>query len=510
MDSDTDLLRRFAMTGEEAAFSLLVARHAGMMQGVAVRCTGDHALAEEVTQTVLSILVRKARSLQHECVAGWLQRTTFLEARNARRKAARYRHTLSRFGGMPSLAPAPVAGAVESPDEEILHHLDEALTRLPARNRQLVVLRFYERKSVGEIAEATGTNHEACKKQIQRSVHRLGDLLRRRGLVTTSGSLCSLMAAQCFHAAPARAATLAAATAASQATPSVVPFFIHLMNTNAIIKTSAVVLVLAAIPAAVMWQREEAPKDKPQEQQVSQSTASAHADTRAARPQADESAATKSSVVRKPSAPVQPKDHAIADTPVDFALQIRSVLKGEVSEDEQLAFWQAVKSGDKLDRLIGEMQKTTADDASDVDSRLTLGLAYVAKIWSMPDGPEKAIWAGKAEGVWREVLTVDPQNWEAQRNIATSYSRYPDFLNKTGAAISEYEKTIAIQESSAQPRKEFANSYLEMARLQVKTGDPASALSTLERGAAAHPDNAAITSQLETIKRSYKFEAPHE
>lgn len=511
MDSDTDLLRRFATTGEEEAFSLLVARHTGMMRGVAIRCTQDHALAEEVTQTVFGILVRKARTLQHECLAGWLQRTTFLEARNARRKAARYRQTLLRFGGLPVTAPAPPAGPAATPDEEILHYLDEALTRLPARNRQLVVLRFYESKSVGEIAAATGTNHEACKKQIQRSIHRLGDLLRRKGLVTTSGSLASLMAAQCFHTAPVRAATLAAATAAatSPATPSVLPFFLHLMNTNVIIKTSAVILVIAAIPAAVMWQRDDAPKTSP-ERGAQQAPMASQADVRAARPQSDEPAPTKSTVIRKPVAAAQPQDHVIADTPSDFALQIRSVLKGEVSEDEQLAFWQAVKTGDKLDRLIGELKQTAADEAGDVDSRLTLGLAYVAKIWSMPDGPEKAIWAGKAEGVWREVLAVDPQNWEAQRNIATSYSRYPDFLNKTGAAISEYEKTLSLQESAAEPRKEFANSYLEMARLQVKTGDPGSALSTLERGAAAHPDNAAIASQLETIKRSYKFEAPHE
>lgn len=499
MDSDTDLLRRFAMTGEEAAFSLLVARHAGMMRGVAVRCTGDHALAEEVTQTVFSILVRKARTIQHECLAGWLQRTTFLEARNARRKATRYRHTLSRLGGMLPAVTAPAS----TPDEEILHYLDEALTRLPARNRELVVLRFYERKSVGEIAAATGTNHEACKKQIQRSIHRLGDLLRRHGVVTTSGSLASLMAAQCFSAAPARAATLAAATA--KATPSVSSLALYLMNTNAVLKTSAVILVLAAIPAAVMWQRGDGPPPKPQQPQPTVATQGNARPT--GTPPIEEASPTKSSAIRKPAVAAHPEDHAIADTPADFATQIRSVLKKEVSEEEQLAFWQAVKSGEKLDRLIGELQQATTAEAGDVDSRLTLGLAYVAKIWSMPDGPEKAIWAGKAEGVWKEVLAVAPDNWEAQRNISFSYSRYPEFLNKTGDAITEYERTLDLQEAAPQSRKEFADSYLEMARLQIKTGDPGSALSTLERGAAAHPDNTSISKQLEVIKRSYKFEA---
>jgi RNA polymerase sigma factor (sigma-70 family) len=494
MDSDTDLLRRFATTGEEAAFSLLVARHAGMMQGVAVRCTEDHALAEEVTQTVFTILVRKARTLEHECLVGWLHRTTFLEARNARRKASRYQRALQRFGG--------TTGCLEStPAEGILPYLDEALTRLPARYRQLVVLRFYERKSVSQIAAETGTNEQACKKQIQRSIHRLGDLLRRRGVVTTSGSLLTLMAAQSFTASHAPAATIVAA--AIKAPPSLFPLALFLMNTHTILKTSAVVLVLVAIPAAVLWQRDDATTAVPHPSSEAKQTT-----VRPTRTVLTGHPPTKSAAIRNPSVAGQSNDQGIADTPSDFAAQIRSVLSGKVSAEDQLAFWQSIKSGGKLDELIGELQETTLSATDDVDSRLTLGLAYVAKIWSLPDGPEKALWAGKAEGVWKEVIALEPQNWEAQRNIAFSYSRYPEFLNKTSDAITEYEQTLALQEAAPKPSTEYANSYLEMSRLQIKVGDPVSALSTLQRGAAAHPDNALIAKQLEVIKSSYKFETP--
>lgn len=498
METDSELLRRFANTGEEAAFSLLVTRHAGMVQGVAVRCTRDRSLAEEVTQTVFTILVRKARSLQHECLAGWLQRTTFLEAGNARRKAARYQYALSRMADTPSVLP----GAQSGPAEEVLNHLDESLARLPARTRHLVVLRFYEGKDLGEIAAETGTNHEACKKQIQRSIHRLGDLLRRKGVMTTSGSLASLLAAECFSAASAPAATIAAA--AIKTTPLQLPFLLYLMNTNALLKTSAVVLVLAAIPAAVMWQsKDEAGHAKAMPPVAADSAPRSTPSSLAGQP------IGRSSSVRKSALAASSPDDVIAGTAADFSAQIRSVLKGEVSEDEQLAFWQSVKSSEKLDRLIRDLQQSTASDPSDVDSRLSLGLAYVAKIWSMPDGPEKAIWAGKAEGVWKEVIAVAPQNWEAQRNLAFSYSRYPDFLNKSSDAIAEYERTLTLQEAAPSSNKEFANSYLEMARLQLKTGNPGNALATLERGAAAHPDSTLINRQLEEIKRSYNFEPAH-
>ncbi|RYD19094.1 MAG: sigma-70 family RNA polymerase sigma factor [Verrucomicrobiaceae bacterium] len=497
MESDTDLLHRFATKGEEAAFSQLVARHAGMMQGVAFRCTGDHALAEDVTQAVFVILMKKARALRHECVVGWLHRTTFLEARNAGRKAARYRRTLSRFGSLFSPSPAPASMT----EDEILPHLDEALIRLPARNRQLVVLRFYESKSVSEIAAATGTNEEACKKQIQRSVHRLGDLLRRRGVFTTSGSLASLLAGQAFLVPPSSAAVLVAASA--HAPSSLLPFYLSFMNTNAILKASAVVLVLAAIPATVLWQKDKTPAAEPEPASVLAREKSQPS----AQVQPSGQAPVKSMSAKRPTPVSDPMDERLGATPSDFAAKIRSVLKGEVSEDEQLAFWQAVKAGGRLDELIDELKASNSDSPGDVQSRLDLGLAYVAKIWSMPDGPEKAIWAGKAEGVWKEVLAVEPSNWEAQRNIAFSYSRYPEFLNKTSDAISAYENTLTLQESSPQPRKEYADSYLELARLQVRIGDPGSALSTLQRGAAAHPDSTSIAKQLDVIKSSYKFDA---
>ena len=108
------------------------------------------------------------------------------------------------------------------------------------------------------------------------------------------------------------------------------------------------------------------------------------------------------------------------------------------------------------------------------------------------------------------MLETDPDNWEAQRNIAFSYSQYPDFLNKTGEAITEYEKALAIQEAADEPRSRFANSYLELSKLHLKNGDPSNALATLEKGAAIHPDNADLAEQLRVISSSYKFEEPAE
>ena len=194
------------------------------------------------------------------------------------------------------------------------------------------------------------------------------------------------------------------------------------------------------------------------------------------------------------------------DDTEDFAAEMARVLRGEASDDEQLEFWQGIQTSKRLDALIADLQGAADADPEDVASRLSLAQAYVTKVWGSPAGPAQGLWAAKAEKVWKEVLETDPENWQAQHSIGFSYSQYPDFVNKTGAAIIEYEKTIALQEAAPESRARFANSYLELSKLHVKNGDPSSALSTLEKGAAAHPDDAALKEQLGIISSSYKFE----
>lgn len=189
-----------------------------------------------------------------------------------------------------------------------------------------------------------------------------------------------------------------------------------------------------------------------------------------------------------------------------FEAEMKRVLRGEASEDEQLAFWQGAATSKRLDALIADLQEETEADTEDIASRLSLAQAYVTKIWGSPAGPAQGLWAAKAETAWREVLAIAPDNWEAQRSIAFSYSQYPDFVNKTGEAIAEYQKTLELQEASSEPHPQFAQSYLELAKLHIKNGDPSSALTTLEQGTSAHPDDSALAEQLQVISSSYRFE----
>src|SRR4051812_31665999 len=74
---DSDLLRRYADSGSEAAFAELVQRRIGLVYSVALRHTrGDRHRAEDATQAVFTDLARKAATLsQRPVLAGWLYRS---------------------------------------------------------------------------------------------------------------------------------------------------------------------------------------------------------------------------------------------------------------------------------------------------------------------------------------------------------------------------------------------------------------------------------------------------
>ncbi len=253
METDAHFLIQFAKSGDSEAFRVIVQRHSAMVQGVALRCTEDSALAEEVTQTVFGILARKAASFSHGNVGGWLYNAAFLESKAAAKRAKRYRTILRQYGSQMN----PTEPDADDSWEEIRPHLDEALSSLRDDDRDIVVSHFFEKQRVHDIAGALGKSEEACRKKLQRAVIRLREMLKKRGVRTSSG-FASILAAQQLCAPPASAATLTAA--ALKAAPTVksailIKHTLNLMSTASHIKVAAAVLVVASIPSVILWQK---------------------------------------------------------------------------------------------------------------------------------------------------------------------------------------------------------------------------------------------------------------
>src|SRR4051812_21046146 len=75
-DESMALLREYAQSNSEQAFTALVSQYVSLVYSVALRQVHDAHLAEEIAQTVFIVLARKAKSLSSKTIlASWLCRT---------------------------------------------------------------------------------------------------------------------------------------------------------------------------------------------------------------------------------------------------------------------------------------------------------------------------------------------------------------------------------------------------------------------------------------------------
>ncbi|MEM8486934.1 MAG: sigma factor, partial [Bacteroidota bacterium] len=95
---DPAILSRYLATRSSTDFERLVEVHGSMVFGAALRHTRHRALAEEITQEVFVILVRKAAAIREPHKLGaWLHRTTLQCAANANRREARRRRIMDEY-----------------------------------------------------------------------------------------------------------------------------------------------------------------------------------------------------------------------------------------------------------------------------------------------------------------------------------------------------------------------------------------------------------------------------
>src|SRR6185503_16992745 len=139
----------------------------------------DAHLAEDVTQGVFVALAQNAPQLTDRPVlSGWLHRTAQNLASKVVRSDVRRRAREQEAAAMNELLSA-------EPDrvwEHIAPHLDAALDELSEPDRDALLLRYFERKSAREMAQALGTSEEAAQKRVSRAVERLREFFAKRGI----------------------------------------------------------------------------------------------------------------------------------------------------------------------------------------------------------------------------------------------------------------------------------------------------------------------------------------
>src|SRR5215472_1099195 len=179
--ADIELLRQYAEQNSEAAFSELVTRYVNLVYSAAARKTGNLHAAEEITQAVFIILAKRAGSLREGTIlSGWLYQTARLTAANYLRNEIR-RGQREQEAYMQSLSNETDAWP------EIAPLLEDAMGLLNEKERNAIVLRFFEGKSFQEVGAAFGVTENAAKKRVIRGLEKLRKFCSRRGVDSTTG-----------------------------------------------------------------------------------------------------------------------------------------------------------------------------------------------------------------------------------------------------------------------------------------------------------------------------------
>lgn len=220
MTDDAELLRRYADQRDQEAFAEIVQRHLGLVYHAALRqCGGDAHRAQDVAQMVFADLARKSAQLARRPVlAGWLYTSTRYAAAQAVRAEVRRQAREREAHFMNEM----ISGASAEPSaewERLRPVIDGALHALSERDREVLLLRFFEGRALAEIGEKLRLTEDAARMRVERALERMRAALSGRGVTSTTAALGLAMAGQVSAAVPAGLVTsvssAALATAAS-------------------------------------------------------------------------------------------------------------------------------------------------------------------------------------------------------------------------------------------------------------------------------------------------------
>lgn len=171
-----EMLAAMVQGGDQPAFAEIVHRYARKCYGFAFKYVADREDAEDIVQTALMKFWQRPHmwdQTRKTRFAAWFYRVVL----NACRDALRARKTV-----LPLFEEAVAAEAVESAEDALIKQdVLQALSRLPERQHQAILLCFYEGMSHAEAAAVMETTAKSVELLVRRAKAALKDMMEKEG-----------------------------------------------------------------------------------------------------------------------------------------------------------------------------------------------------------------------------------------------------------------------------------------------------------------------------------------
>lgn len=249
---DHELLHEFARNQSEAAFAELVSRHINLVYSAALRLAGEPEFAKDVAQTVFIGLARNPNAVRNpRALAAWLYGATRFAAATALRSERRRRQRESDSMQLELDHSEPQADW-----QSLAPHVEEAMSSLDDTEQSVVVMRFFQDRSLREVGGALGLSENAAQKRVTRALEKLRLYLRRRGIATSSALLGTMLTAHAVQAAPtglaSSVATISLSAASTTTGAAIALTKTIIMTTKAkILLGVGTIIVLATVPTSL-------------------------------------------------------------------------------------------------------------------------------------------------------------------------------------------------------------------------------------------------------------------
>ena len=171
MLDDKDLIRKF-QSGDEKSFDKLVQNHLYNVFGFFLKITRNEMIAEDLAQDVFMKLYKNLKNFRHESSF-----STYLYRINT--NTANSWITRNKWKNILHLDQAPDTGENDRTNEIEWERKElwDGISKLPKKQRTVVMLRISDSLSYKEISDITGISEGSAKVNYHHAIKRLKEIL---------------------------------------------------------------------------------------------------------------------------------------------------------------------------------------------------------------------------------------------------------------------------------------------------------------------------------------------